>query len=77
MAINGSAVPVQGTIWMQHMYGVADIAPGTGWHWFYVHLSDGWTGQFTRFTGASANTSYGNLISPGGLTNFFLDASEV
>ena len=74
VVVDGETVPVSGTLWYQHMWGRVGAA-SISWHWFYVELSDGWSAQFARIDAPLDNTSYGNVVSPGGVNNTYLNAS--
>ncbi len=72
LTVNGRAVPVTGTSWMDHEFFTGGLAPGlAGWDWFSLQLADGWDVMLYLLRhqdGSVDPASSGTLIDPQGHT---------
>jgi predicted secreted hydrolase len=72
LRVNGRALPVTGTSWMDHEFFTGGLALGlAGWDWFSLQLGDGWDVMLYLLRhqdGSVDPASSGTLIDPQGHT---------
>ena len=69
ISVDGVAIPVTGTAWMDRQWGNFVFAGG-GWDWFSMHLDDGSdvTGSIVRDDRGEVVLVYGTMVDPNGRT---------
>ncbi|MBI3355574.1 MAG: carotenoid 1,2-hydratase [Nitrospirae bacterium] len=72
LSINGERFDVNGTSWMDHEFGSADLGNDlVGWDWFSIQLADNselMLYRMRRSNGSSDPASSGTVVSPDGHT---------